>query len=265
MKVLIREVLTNEIVETTSADVLIEDFYSGQPVIISFGFVDWNGSPGFDFFGRVKKLESSCDQPLNKIYLRDRTASWYQNGVRGLGSSVSDVAANLNTILHHLRPSRVVTIGQSMGAYGALLLGFLLRANQIVTFGGLSAIDPKLNELWNDHRYLPTFRSIQQYSVAPKYLDLLHVLRDEKLHGYLPDIDIYFGTFPSDVVSMTEVALNHGAVHVDALHAERIGAAYPKCRLHPYPQIGHLIAQHLVNTREMDAILRRHILGEESE
>lgn len=265
MALVVRTTLTNEIVETTPADVLLEDFYPQRPLIISFAFVDWNGSPGFDFFGRIKKLELACGQPINKIYLRDRTPSWYQHGVRGLGACVPDVAENLNTILHHLRPSRIVMIGQSMGAYGALLFGLLLRASQIVTFGGLSAIDARMTESWNDHRYLSTFKNIQQQGAPQNYLDLLPLLRDGKVHGHRPRIDIYFGTFPSDVASPSEVALNHGAVHVDALHAERIAAAYPNCRLHPHPEVGHLIAQHLVDTKEMDAILRRHVLGEEVE
>lgn len=54
---IVRALLTNELVDSATEDVLVEDFYPDQPVIISFAFVDWNGNPHFDFFGRVKKLE----------------------------------------------------------------------------------------------------------------------------------------------------------------------------------------------------------------
>jgi hypothetical protein len=264
MATVVRTKLTNEIVDTTQSDVLIEDFYPHRPLIISFAFVDWNGTPEFDFFGRVKKLESTCGQPINKIYLRDRTANWYQNGVPGLGSCVSDVVTNLNTIIHHIRPNRIVTIGQSMGAYAALLYGLFLRVNQIVSFGGLSTIDAKLTEAWNDHRYLSTFKQMQLVEKPDRYLDLVPLLRDGRDHGLRTVIDAYFGTFPSDCRAAREVALNEGTVHVDALHAERIAAAYPNCRLHSYPNVGHLIAQHLVSEGKMDSILRRHILAEDS-
>jgi hypothetical protein len=262
MAIVIRAKLTNEIVDTTQADALIEDFYPDRPLIISFAFVDWNGNPGFDFFGRIKKLESACGEPINKIYVRDRTSSWYQNGIPGLGSRVPDVAMNLNSIVHHLRPNRIITIGQSMGAYAALLFGLLLRVDQIVTFGGLSAIDARLTETWNDHRYLSTFKQMQQVATPHQYLDLVPLLRDETIHGFRPTIDAYFGTFPSDVRLGSELALNEGTVHVDALHAERIAAAYPNCRLYPHPNVGHLIAQHLVNEGKMDSVLRSHILGD---
>ncbi|MES2790108.1 MAG: hypothetical protein V4719_10830, partial [Planctomycetota bacterium] len=171
---------------------------------------------------------------------------------------------SLNTIVHQLQPSRVITIGQSMGAYGALLFGLLLPVDQIVTFAGLSTINPQLAKLWNDQRYLSAMQKVQLSPTPHKQFDLLPLLRDRNVHQNRPQIDIYFGTFPSDVASAANVPLNHGAVHVDALHAERIGAAYPKCRLHPHPNVSHLIAQHLIETTEMDAILRRHILDEES-
>jgi hypothetical protein len=147
---------------------------------------------------------------------------------------------------------------------GVLLFGLLLSVNQIVTLGGLSAIDPELTEWWNDHRYRPKFQNIQQQSLIPKYLDLLPISRDENVHRNRPLIDVYIGTFPSDVSPATDVPLNQSAVHVDAPHAERIGAAYRKCRRHAFLQVGYLIAQNFVQTTEMDARLRLHFLGEAS-
>jgi len=257
---IVRDILTNDLVETTTADVLVEDFYPGQPVMISFAFVDWNGNPHFDFFGRVKKLEASNGRKINKIYLRDRTSSWYQNGVPGLGTNAFEMAEGLAGILRGIQSKRVVTIGQSMGAYGAILTGLLLNVHQIVTFGVSSAIDFKLAEKWNDYRYHSALIKLPVLPANPKYLDLLPVLRVAASRPSPPAIDLYFGTFPSDTLKPGDIPLNQGAVHLDALHAERISAAFPNSRLHPFPQIAHLVAQHLASTGEMDIILRRHLL-----
>ena len=51
--------LTNAAVESARANpeigCLIDRVYPGRPLLISFGFSDWNRVPNFDFFGRTKK------------------------------------------------------------------------------------------------------------------------------------------------------------------------------------------------------------------
>ena len=115
--------------------------FPGEILVISFAFVSWDGKPKFDFFGRLKKLEYRYPRPVNRILLRDNRNAWYHRGVPGLGSDVDEVAASLKDFVRSIRPSRVVTIGQSMGGYASLMFGALIGADKSIAFGPLSFLN----------------------------------------------------------------------------------------------------------------------------
>ena len=121
---------------------LIDTIYPGSPLLVSFGFLGGTHLPLFDFFGRSKKLENRFDLKLNRILIRDCASSWYHRGVPGLGTHIDAVAATLRGMICAIRPSRVMTIGQSMGGYAAILFGMLAEADRIIAFGPLAHLNP---------------------------------------------------------------------------------------------------------------------------
>ncbi|MDO8040755.1 hypothetical protein [Janthinobacterium sp. SUN137] len=254
------QALDNRLVATSADDVLVDRIVPGAPLVIAFGFVSWTTRPAFDFYGRLRKLEQASGQHLNKVLVRDSGNAWYHRRIAGLGNHVDETAQALRELVRRIAPGQVSTVGQSMGAYAAVMYGLLLDAQQIVAFGPLSFLDVQQARLYHELRWLPVMESLAQDPPPSGYYDLAALCRarataDTQLH-------LVFGTRPD--VARPDVA-NAGAsasesVNLDAMHAQRL-AAFGRCTLHPYPQSGHAVVQHLIDTKRINGLLASCILG----
>ena len=249
------QALDNRLVATSADDVLVDRIVPGAPLVIAFGFVSWTSRPAFDFYGRLRKLEQVSGQPLNKVLVRDSGNAWYHRRIAGLGSHVDETAQALRELVRRIAPSTITTLGQSMGAYAAVMFGLLLDVQQIVAFGPLSFLDMQQARLYHELRWLPVMVSLAQDPPLSGYYDLAALCRaratdDTQLH-------LVFGTRPD--------AANSGAsasesVNLDAMHAQRL-AAFGRCTLHPFPHSGHAVVQHLIDTKRINGVLASCILG----
>ncbi|MTV39845.1 alpha/beta fold hydrolase [Duganella radicis] len=241
--------LDNRRVKTSTEDVLVDRVVPGELLVIAFGFVSWEARPDFDFYGRLKKLEQNSGRHINKILVRDSGNAWYHRKIDGLGMHPDETAASLRALIREIRPGRVVTIGQSMGAYAALMYGLLLDVQQVLAFGPLSFLDPAQALLYHERRWLSVMRDLAANPPASGYDDLqaLGLSRN----GALPDMHIIFGTRPDQG--------GKESVNLDAMHAHRL-AAMGNCTLHPYPYSGHTVVQHLIDTQRINALLARIIM-----
>ncbi|TNC72832.1 hypothetical protein FHI69_24840 [Janthinobacterium lividum] len=252
------QALDNRLVATTDDDVLVDRIVPGAPLVIAFGFVSWTTRPAFDFYGRLRKLEQASGQPLNKILVRDSGNAWYHRRIAGLGSHVDETAQSLRDLVRRIAPSQVTTIGQSMGAYAAVMYGLLLDVQQIVAFGPLSFLDVQQARLYHELRWLPVMESLAQDPPASGYYDLAALCRARATEH--TQLHLVFGTRPD--AARPDVA-NSGtseSVNLDAMHAQRL-AAYGQCTLHPFPQSGHAVVQHLIDTKRINGLLAKCILG----
>ncbi|MES2161623.1 MAG: hypothetical protein V4476_10745 [Pseudomonadota bacterium] len=245
--------LDNRRVKTSTEDVLIDRVVPGEVLVIAFGFVSWETRPEFDFYGRLKKLEQASGRHLNKILVRDSGNSWYHRSIAGLGDHPDDTVERLRVLIAAIKPSKVVTIGQSMGAYAAVMFGLLLDAQQVIAFGPLSFLDVRQALLYNDRRWIAVMRALQQNPPASGYYDLAALRRDRA--GGQTHLHIAFGTKP-DQPNSTE------SVNLDAMHAHRL-AAMGNCTLYPFPYSGHTVVQHLIDTKRINALLAAIITGAE--
>lgn len=249
------QALDNRLVATTGDDVLVDRIVPGAPLVIAFGFVSWTSRPAFDFYGRLRKLEQVSGQPLNKILVRDSGNAWYHRQIAGLGNHVDETAQALRELVRRIAPSTITTLGQSMGAYAAVMFGLLLDAQQIVAFGPLSFLDVQQARLYHELRWLPVMESLAQDPPLSAYYDLAALCRARATEH--TQLHLLFGTRPD--------AANSGAsasesVNLDAMHAQRL-AAFGRCTLHPFPQSGHAVVQHLIDTKRINGVLASCILG----
>lgn len=249
------QALDNRLVATTGDDVLVDRIVPGAPLVIAFGFVSWTSRPAFDFYGRLRKLEQVSGQPLNKILVRDSGNAWYHRQIAGLGNHVDETAQALRELVRRIAPSTITTLGQSMGAYAAVMFGLLLDAQQIVAFGPLSFLDVQQARLYHELRWLPVMESLAQDPPLSGYYDLAALCRARATEH--TQLHLVFGTRPD--------AANSGAsasesVNLDAMHAQRL-AAFGRCTLHPFPQSGHAVVQHLIVTKRINGVLASCILG----
>lgn len=252
------QALDNRLVATTDDDVLVDRIVPGAPLVIAFGFVSWTTRPAFDFYGRLRKLEQASGQPLNKILVRDSGNAWYHRRIAGLGNHVDETAQALRELVRRIAPSQVTTIGQSMGAYAAVMYGLLLDVQQIVAFGPLSFLDVQQARLYHELRWLPVMESLAQNPPASGYYDLAALCRARATEH--TQLHLVFGTRPD--AARPDLA-NPGAsesVNLDAMHAQRM-AAFGRCTLHPFPQSGHAVVQHLIDTKRINGLLAKCILG----
>ena len=243
--------LDNQLVEDSTDDVLIDRIEPGKTLVIAFGFVSWSTRPAFDFYGRLKKLEELSGEHINKILLRDSGNAWYHRKIDGLGRHVDETAAQLRTLIASIAPSKVITIGQSMGGYAAIMYGLLLEVQQIIAFGPLSFLDVEQARLYHELRWLPVMQGLAENPPASGYYDLATLCRARATQA--TELHIVFGTKP-DQANCSE------SVNLDAMHAHRL-AAYGNCTLHPFPHSEHAVVQHLIDTRKINALLARLIFN----
>jgi pimeloyl-ACP methyl ester carboxylesterase len=244
-------VLDNRRVQTSTEDVLVDRVVPGEILVIAFGFVSWETRPHFDFYGRLKKLEQTSGRHINKVLVRDSGNAWYHRTIAGLGEHPDETAASLRALIAAIAPSKVITIGQSMGAYAAVMYGLLLGVDSVIAFGPLSFLEVPLALQYHERRWLAVMRDLARNPPASGYYDLARLPRGRTA------LHIVFGTSP-DQAGATE------SVNLDAMHAHRL-AALGNCTLYPYPFSGHPVVQHLIDTRRINALLARLIAGIEIE
>jgi hypothetical protein len=244
--------LDNALVESSDASFLVDTVHSGEPLVISFGFVNWSQRPDFDFYGRLKKLDTTIGRSTNRILVRDVNNSWYHRKIPGLGRHVDEVADSLRQIIQFIQPSQVITIGQSMGGYAAIMFGALLQVERILSFGPLSFVCPQQAITYHDRRWLSVMLDLEQNPPPVRYPDLPSLCKQK---GEKPELHIFFGTKPDE--GATE------SVNLDVLHAMRY-QPLENCHLHPYPDAAHTVVQHLIDTEQINDLLAKHIRGIES-
>ncbi len=219
------ELLRNERVS------VMTDFRKGEDLLlISFAGVGLGmGVPYFEF------LKLIGDLPVQRMFVRDLEKSWYQAGLRGLADDLDEATEVLRGLVAESGAKRVLTLGNSMGGYAAILFGALLEADMVLAFGATTFAN-----LGNRLRYLdfrPLFAHLRKASIkTKKHLDLRWVPGIEK-----PEIHIYF-----DV-----------AYREDRLHAQHLSKVGENVHLHPC-QIGgkHHVIKKLKETGAHRSIIQ---------
>lgn len=90
---------------------------------------------------------------VKKVFLRDRHRSWYHQGVDGVGTTIDAVAGSLARLVADNDVRRTVALGNSAGAYGALLFGHLLAVDEVHAFSPQAFIDREMLHAIGDRRW----------------------------------------------------------------------------------------------------------------
>ena len=103
------------------------------PVLVSFGgLANGTDDPPFEF------VRQTGDLGVHRVFVRDLGQCWYQQGLPGAADGVLDAAAALTRVIDELGPSRRVFVGNSSGAFAAILFGVLAGADEVAAFGPLA-------------------------------------------------------------------------------------------------------------------------------
>jgi tetratricopeptide (TPR) repeat protein len=101
--------------------------YDGaKRLVIFFGAKDLSFDK-YNFFQTGRELPEHC------LFINNGVNHWYQYGVPGIGSDMTSTVATIRQWAEMLDVEEIVTIGTSMGGYGAIQYGASLEA-RVLTF-----------------------------------------------------------------------------------------------------------------------------------
>lgn len=144
----------------------------GAALVCFGGLLNHMGMPHFEFFTLLH------DVPCGKVFIRDLDQVFYQRGVRGLGATIPEVADGLRALLAGRNP--VIFVGNSAGAYGALLFGSLVAPDDVVAFAPETFVSRLLRRWYRDTRWTKEVDAMYRVpGLQRQYLDLKKVLRHD--------------------------------------------------------------------------------------
>lgn len=237
----------------SSTQSYLEDVHHpGETLVICFsGQAEKDVVPTFEFFEALHWLETDHRTRVNKFFMRDIANNWYHLGIPGIGDNVDEVAAFLRQRIDLLKPRKVITLGNSMGGYAAILFGALLDVDQIIALCPRAFLDTQRAIAYNDMYYYPALHLIERHCEHRCYYpDLPHLLQNRNFAG---KTDIFIGSKASG-----ENATD--GVSIDTLHAAAF-YTLPKSTVHAYPSCGHDVARYMKQQNIFDRHLASCILG----
>jgi hypothetical protein len=197
-------------------------------LLISFAvFPRAGGKSAFDF------VRATTPIPAKKLFLRDSHMMWYQRGTPGVGDSVPEVAEFVRQIAEREKVKRVVAIGNSGGAYTAIMIGSMIGAHEVQAF------NPPTKLLEEEDTSFPEQLAIlkEERGLTSPFLDLRRVLEQ-----YLKP--------------QTRIVIHYSRGDKrDRIHAGLL-ARFPNVRLIQYPMVSHHLARFYTRRQWLTPLLR---------
>lgn len=186
--------------------------------------------PPFEFYSSARIIDE------NKIFLRDFSQAWYQNGLPGVGPDLYAVRNFIRQKISELGPEEVFFVGNSMGGYAAILFASLIGAGTALAFSPQTFVSPGKRLQYRDGRW-------------PKPIAKM-VLRTA-LKPHIWDLKRHLSGVPKGAA--TEIFVSQEDP-LDDLHARRL-QGLASVRLHSCPVGGHGLVRRLRDEGKLPAIL----------
>lgn len=121
---------------------------SGENLYVFFGGIAAGiAMPVFEFYNSSEIIEH------HKIFLRDFSQCWYQDGLPSIGKDVYSTAKRLRNEIEIINPKKVYFVGNSMGGYAAILFSNLIGYGEVIAFAPQTFISPLLRIRHRDNRW----------------------------------------------------------------------------------------------------------------
>ncbi len=186
--------------------------------------------PPFEFYQSSKITNDS------KIFFRDLSQTWYQNGLPELGHSILSIQEYIEQMISAQKPEKIYFIGNSMGGYAAILFSALIGKGTAIAFAPQTFISPYLRFKYHDHRWKDNIAHTYKTSFfKKKSWDLKKLLLKKKGHQ---KIHIF--------VSRDDT--------LDLIHARHL-ANLPCVSLFEFRQGGHGVVKYLKDIGKLPEIM----------
>ncbi len=203
-------------------------------LLIAFGGLAsrLDGIPPFEF------LSALSGTAARRVFVRDLNQSWYQEGVRGVSTTLDTTTTALRALVAESGSQRVVTLGVSAGGFAAVYFGCQLDADFVLAFGPQTFTSRRLRGWYRDRRWMEEIARIDALDPGTTCRDLKPIVAARAREGHTP-IEIHYG--------------RHS--RVDRAHARRF-RRFENVTLIDH-DAGQNPAKALKDAGELDAILRR--------
>lgn len=143
-----------------------------KPLFIIFGGL--MGEIWWNMFEFKNFLSNNIDAHF--LFIKDFKQVWYQYGNDELNANtVDDLVIAIQELIRDINYSKIITLGTSMGGFGALLFGSLLQAESIIAFSPQTFIDRPNRQKYSDFRFLKHIRPLNDNHPDKKYFDLINL------------------------------------------------------------------------------------------
>ncbi len=110
--------------------------------------------PPFEFYSASRILDE------NKIFVRDFSQCWYQDGVPSVAEDVFALAKKIEGEVEKIGPEKLYFVGNSMGGYAAILFSVLVGKGEVIAFAPQTFISPAMRFLHGDRRWASQISSV---------------------------------------------------------------------------------------------------------
>lgn len=155
------------------------------PVLVAFGgLANGTDRAPYEFVRQTGALG------VHRVFVRDLGQCWYQEGLPGTADGVDAAVAVLGGVLDGLGGSRRVFVGNSSGAFAAVLFGVLGGADEMAAFGPLASLTRGSRLASRDRRWSGQIRKGRRVATDPSHLDLVRLLRST---GRTGSVSVHYG------------------------------------------------------------------------
>lgn len=199
-------------------------------------FVFFGGLAGEIGIPQMEFVSVTKDLKINRIFVRDCQQAWYSYGLNNSARTFSGSCFEVANFVNKISSKKRVFVGNSSGAFAAILFGETLIAEKIIAFSPQSFIDKQNRDDFSDWRWNSHMRKIHQGSlVNVQFFDL------GQTH-FESNIDIHYSTED----------------HLDALQAERFHGGLINFYDYPFGNHDNLV-KILREQRRLKEIFEREI------
>lgn len=131
--------------------------------------------PVFEFYNASKIIDA------HKVFFRDFSQCWYQDGIPLISKDVYSTAEYLKNKIEYIKPEKLYFVGNSMGGYAAILFANLIGKGEVIAFAPQTFISPYLRIKYRDRRWKKQiFQTYMKSAFKPKAWNLRPLLIKSK-------------------------------------------------------------------------------------
>ena len=209
----------------------IELSSAGDDLYVFFGGIAAGiAMPVFEFYNASRIIKK------NKIFIRDFSQCWYQDGLPEISRDIFASAQFVKRKIEEIQPEKIYFVGNSMGGFAAISISTLIGKGEVIAFAPQTFISPDRRLRYRDFRWplkiLNTYRkSIFKKKIWDLRPLLLSSTEKRKISVFVSKKD-----------------------RLDLIHAKHI-ACVDKVKIYQFEEGGHEIVKSLRDAGSLPSIM----------